>query len=146
MKMAKPIRPTPTLRGMDAKRFVENMIKEEKSPSPRRIAFLKECERMKFKVIYWCQDTWVLCLSVFLLILWILFFCRNVWSLLSCLGFFLRLVLWIYILQSFRLSRWLWSMWNQSSVYLFLFSDICHRRKVDLSLVRVVICREFLCL
>jgi hypothetical protein len=45
--MAKPIRATPVLRGKDAKRFLEEMIKEEKNPDPRRIAFLKEAEKHK---------------------------------------------------------------------------------------------------
>ena len=50
-KMAKPIRATPTLRGADAVRFVKNMIKEERSPTPRRIATLKRALNTKFKVI-----------------------------------------------------------------------------------------------
>ena len=33
--MAKPIRATPTLRGDEAKKFVELMIKREKSPTPK---------------------------------------------------------------------------------------------------------------
>lgn len=32
MKMAKPIRATPTLRGEEARKFVDLMIKREKSP------------------------------------------------------------------------------------------------------------------
>lgn len=47
--MAKPIEPTPTLRGKDAIRFIQNMIKEEKNPNPKRIAFLKKAEKMKFE-------------------------------------------------------------------------------------------------
>jgi len=31
-KMAKPIRATPTLRGEDARKFVDSMIKRERSP------------------------------------------------------------------------------------------------------------------
>ena len=49
--MAKPIRPTPTLRGKDAIRFVKSMIKEEKNPDPRRIATIKRALKTKFKVI-----------------------------------------------------------------------------------------------
>ncbi len=50
--MAKPIRPTPTLRGKDAIRFVKNMIKEEKHPNPKRLAFMKEALKTKFEVVY----------------------------------------------------------------------------------------------
>jgi len=49
--MAKPIRATPTLRGVDAVRFVKNMIKEERTPNPRRIATIKRALNTKFKVI-----------------------------------------------------------------------------------------------
>ena len=48
--MAKPIRPTPTLRGQDAIRFIRNMIKEEKNPNPKRIAFIKKALSLKFNV------------------------------------------------------------------------------------------------
>ena len=40
--VAKPIQPTPILSGEDAKRFLENMIKEQDTPSPIRVAFIKE--------------------------------------------------------------------------------------------------------
>ncbi len=46
--MAKPIEATPTLEGEDAKRFIENMIKEETNPDPRRIAFIREALNIKF--------------------------------------------------------------------------------------------------
>jgi hypothetical protein len=49
--MAKPIRATPTLRGKDAIRFIKDMIKEEKNPSPNRITFLKKARKMKFEVV-----------------------------------------------------------------------------------------------
>jgi len=49
--MAKPIRGTPTLRGADAVRFVKNMIKEEKSPNPLRIATIKRALNTKFNVV-----------------------------------------------------------------------------------------------
>jgi len=48
--MAKPIRSTPTLKGEDAKRFVQNMIKEESRPNPNRIAFIKRSLSTKFRV------------------------------------------------------------------------------------------------
>ena len=48
--MAKPIRATPTLRGEDAVRFIKNMIKEERSPNPKRIAFIKEALNTKFRI------------------------------------------------------------------------------------------------
>ena len=48
--MAKPIRATPTLRGEDAIRFIKNMIKEERSPNPKRIAFIKEALNTKFRI------------------------------------------------------------------------------------------------
>lgn len=50
--MARPIEATPTLRGKDAIRFIRNMIKEERNPNPKRIAFLKRCEKLEFEVIY----------------------------------------------------------------------------------------------
>ncbi len=49
--MAKPIRATPTLRGKDAIRFIENMIREEKNPNPRRIATIKRALNTRFNVI-----------------------------------------------------------------------------------------------
>ncbi|MBI4981109.1 hypothetical protein HZC30_06150 [Candidatus Woesearchaeota archaeon] len=49
--MAKPIRATPTLRGADAVRFVKNMIKEERNPNPKRVAFIKKALEMKFHVV-----------------------------------------------------------------------------------------------
>ena len=48
--MAKPIAATPTLRGKDAIRFIKTMLKEERSPTPKRIAFLKKARQMKFEV------------------------------------------------------------------------------------------------
>ncbi|MEK6809915.1 MAG: hypothetical protein AABY40_04525 [Nanoarchaeota archaeon] len=49
--MAKPIEPTPTLRGKDAIRFIQNMVKEEKNPSPERIKFIRESMKIKFNVV-----------------------------------------------------------------------------------------------
>jgi len=48
--MAKPIRSTPSLRGQDAKRFVQNLIKEEKTPNRNRINTIKKALNMKFNV------------------------------------------------------------------------------------------------
>ena len=42
--MAKPIRATPTLRGEDARRFIENMLKESKHPSKDRVATIKKAK------------------------------------------------------------------------------------------------------
>ena len=39
-----------TLRGKDAIRFVNNMIKEETNPDKRRIRFLKKALKMRFVV------------------------------------------------------------------------------------------------
>lgn len=47
--MAKPIEPTPTLRGKDAIRFIQNMIKEERNPNPRRLALLKRADKLKIE-------------------------------------------------------------------------------------------------
>ncbi|MBS3169140.1 hypothetical protein J4210_01530 [Candidatus Woesearchaeota archaeon] len=49
--MAKPIRATPTLRGQDAIRFVKQMIKEERNPTPKRIATIRRALKTKFNVI-----------------------------------------------------------------------------------------------
>jgi len=43
--MAKPIRATPTLTGEDAERFVRTMIREQKNPSPNRIATIRRVMR-----------------------------------------------------------------------------------------------------
>lgn len=42
LNVAKPIQPTPILFGEDAKRFLETMAKEQETPSPARIAFIRE--------------------------------------------------------------------------------------------------------
>lgn len=49
--MAKPIRSTPTIRGEDAIRFVNNMIKEKNSPDPNRINTIRKALNTKFNVI-----------------------------------------------------------------------------------------------
>jgi hypothetical protein len=40
--MAKPIEPTPILRGKDAERFFEAMEKEDISPNPVRLKAIRE--------------------------------------------------------------------------------------------------------
>ncbi|MBS3060556.1 MAG: hypothetical protein J4432_03545 [DPANN group archaeon] len=47
--MAKPIRPTPTLRGDDAIKFLKNMLLEEKKPNPKRIKFIEDSLKIDFK-------------------------------------------------------------------------------------------------
>ena len=51
LKMAKPIRATPTLRGADAIRFAKAMIEEEKHPNPKRLATIKRALGTKFHVV-----------------------------------------------------------------------------------------------
>ena len=52
--MAKPIPRTPTLNGKAADEFLLRMLREEKHPDPKRIAFIKEAEKAmkKIKIIY----------------------------------------------------------------------------------------------
>ena len=40
--MAKPIEPTPVIRGEDAERFYELLAKEERQPDQKRIEFIKK--------------------------------------------------------------------------------------------------------
>ncbi len=47
--MAKPIEPTPTLRGKEAIRFLRRVLEEERNPSPQRIKLLEEAEKVKFR-------------------------------------------------------------------------------------------------
>lgn len=42
--MAKPIEPTPVIKGKDAKKIIEEMRREEKSPDPERVAYLRHCK------------------------------------------------------------------------------------------------------
>lgn len=50
--MAKPIEPTPTLKGKDADKFVELTHRTEANPDPEKAKFLEECfllySRFKF--------------------------------------------------------------------------------------------------
>ena len=48
--MAKPIEPTPTLKGKEAIRFLREVFEEQRNPSPERVKFLREASRIKFKV------------------------------------------------------------------------------------------------
>ncbi len=48
--MAKPIRAIPTLKGDDAKRFLNILLKEEKNPSKKRVEFIKKSLKMTFEV------------------------------------------------------------------------------------------------
>ncbi|MFH0835640.1 MAG: hypothetical protein V1834_00570 [Candidatus Micrarchaeota archaeon] len=41
--MAKPIQPTPTLKGKDAERFLLLTEKVERNPDRKRALFLREC-------------------------------------------------------------------------------------------------------
>ncbi len=41
--MARPIEPTPELKGEDARRFIRDMQWAETHPDPKRAKFLKEC-------------------------------------------------------------------------------------------------------
>ena len=44
--MAKPIEPTPVIRGVDAKRIREDMRREETRPDPDRVAYLRHCKEV----------------------------------------------------------------------------------------------------
>ena len=46
--MAKPIRATPTLRGEEARRFMREVLEEQKNPSKARIELLLEAARVRF--------------------------------------------------------------------------------------------------
>ncbi len=46
--MAKPIRATPTLKGIEAINFIKDLIKEEKTPSKVRVDLIKEASKIKF--------------------------------------------------------------------------------------------------
>ena len=47
--MAKPIRATPALRGEDARRFIREVLEEQKNPSPERLKTLHEAQKLKIK-------------------------------------------------------------------------------------------------
>ena len=46
--MAKPIRATPTLRGEDARRFIREVLEEQRNPSKARVHLLREATQAKF--------------------------------------------------------------------------------------------------
>lgn len=46
--MAKPIRATPTLRGEEARKFMRDVLEEQRNPSKARIELLREAARTKF--------------------------------------------------------------------------------------------------
>ncbi len=46
--MAKPIRVTPTLRGEDARRFMQEVLEEQRNPSKSRIRLLHDAMHVKF--------------------------------------------------------------------------------------------------
>lgn len=46
--MAKPIRATPTLRGEEARRFMREVLEEQKNPSKARIKLLHDAAQVKF--------------------------------------------------------------------------------------------------
>jgi len=41
--MARPIEPTPVLKGRDAEEFIRLTKEEEKSPAPEKARFLQKC-------------------------------------------------------------------------------------------------------
>ena len=46
--MAKPIRATPTLRGEEARRFILEVLEEQRNPSKARIKLLHDAMNVKF--------------------------------------------------------------------------------------------------
>ncbi|MBI2666478.1 hypothetical protein HYX13_02605 [Candidatus Woesearchaeota archaeon] len=48
--MAKPIEPTPTLKGKEAVQFLQRVFNEQKKPTPARIKLLEDADKTKFKV------------------------------------------------------------------------------------------------
>lgn len=49
--MAKPIEPTPVIKGEDAKRFDEVLAQEERQPNQKRINFIKKSIEVYRKII-----------------------------------------------------------------------------------------------
>lgn len=47
--MAKPIEPTPILKGEDAKRFYDDLDQAEAKPDPKKAKFIKECVELFLK-------------------------------------------------------------------------------------------------
>ncbi len=48
--MAKPIEPTPILKGEDVVEFYKQLEKEEKSPNPRRVEFIQKSQEVYNKI------------------------------------------------------------------------------------------------
>ena len=46
--MAKPIRATPTLRGEDARKFIREVLEEQRNPSKTRVKLLHDATQAKF--------------------------------------------------------------------------------------------------
>ncbi len=46
--MAKPIRATPTLRGEEARKFIREVLEEQRNPSKARIKLLFDAAQIKF--------------------------------------------------------------------------------------------------
>jgi len=46
--MAKPIRATPTLRGEDARRFMRQVLEEQRNPSTARVKLLRDAHQARF--------------------------------------------------------------------------------------------------
>jgi len=44
--VARPIAPTPILRGADAQEFIKATLEAEQKPDPRKARFLQECMRI----------------------------------------------------------------------------------------------------
>jgi len=49
LSMAKPIRATPTLRGEEARRFMTEVLAEQRRPSKARLQLLRDAAQAKFK-------------------------------------------------------------------------------------------------
>jgi hypothetical protein len=50
VNVAKPIEPTPTLRGDDVTQFYKEMEKEEKTPNPRRVELISKSKEIYSKI------------------------------------------------------------------------------------------------
>ena len=48
MRMSKPIRATPTLKGDEAVNFIREVLQEEKNPSKARLNLISEASRTNF--------------------------------------------------------------------------------------------------
>ncbi|MBI3032221.1 hypothetical protein HYY69_01995 [Candidatus Woesearchaeota archaeon] len=46
--MAKPIRATPTLKGIEAINFIKDVLAEEQRPNKARVNLIKEASKTKF--------------------------------------------------------------------------------------------------